>query len=123
MQGLPEIEIRDERGEREQSQSAWIAAIARRLERYERDGVPFAVLLVELADVERLRQAELPGEMARLTGWVETATSRELRDRGRLAQRQGRRQASSPASVPEGTGCVAPGAARIGRPAAGRVRS
>ena len=74
-----EIQIRDERGEREQSQSAWIAAIGRRLERYERDGLPFAVLLVELADVERLRHAELPGEMARLTGLVETALAGELR--------------------------------------------
>jgi GGDEF domain-containing protein len=75
----PEIEIRDERGEREQGQSAWIAAIARRLERYERDGAPFAVLLVELVDVERLRHAELPGEMARLTGLIETALAGELR--------------------------------------------
>ena len=73
--GVPqEIEIRDER-----DTPAWIAAIARRLERYERDGVPFAVLLVELADVERLRHAELPGEMARLTGLVETALSGGLR--------------------------------------------
>ena len=79
VQGVPEIEIRDERGEREQSPSAWTAAIARRLERYERDGVSFAVLLVELADVERLRHAELPGEMARLTGLVEAALAGELR--------------------------------------------
>src|ERR1700690_4206194 len=55
-----EIEIRDER--RERDPTVWIASIGRRLERYERDGVPFAVLLVELADVERLRPAELPGE-------------------------------------------------------------
>ena len=41
--------------------------------------MPFAVLLVELADVERLRHAELPGEVARLTGLVETALSNELR--------------------------------------------
>jgi GGDEF domain-containing protein len=73
----PEIEIRDERGERDPT--AWIASIGRRLERYERDGVPFAVLLIELADVERLRHAELPGEMARLTGQVETALTGELR--------------------------------------------
>jgi GGDEF domain-containing protein len=72
-----EIEIRDERGEH--GPSAWIASIGRRLERYERDGVPFAVLLVELVDVERLRHAELPGEVARLTGLVETALARELR--------------------------------------------
>jgi GGDEF domain-containing protein len=73
----PEIEIRDERGDR--AAAAWIASIGRRLERYERDGVPFAVLLIELADVERLRHAELPGEVARLTGLVETALANELR--------------------------------------------
>jgi hypothetical protein len=72
----PEIEIRDERGDR--AAAAWIASIGRRLERYERDGVPFAVLLIELADVERLRHAELPGEVARLTGLVETALANEL---------------------------------------------
>jgi len=72
----PEIEIRDER--RERDPTAWIASIGRRLERYERDGLPFAVLLVELADVERLRHAELPGEVARLTGLVEAALAGEL---------------------------------------------
>jgi GGDEF domain-containing protein len=72
----PEIEIRDERGE--QAPTAWIASIARLLERYARDRVPFAVLLVELADVERLRHAELPGEVSRLTGLVEAAVSGEL---------------------------------------------
>ncbi len=81
-----EIEIRDERHEDSRSESAhregpsaWIASIGRRLERHERDGVPFAVLLVELVDVERLRHAELPGEVARLTGLIETALANELR--------------------------------------------
>ena len=72
----PEIEIRDER--RERDPTAWIASIGRRLERYERDGLPFAALLVELADVGRLRHAELPGEVARLTGLVEAALAGEL---------------------------------------------
>jgi GGDEF domain-containing protein len=83
---LQEIEIRDERHEDAhlepaqdgQEPSAWIGAIERRLERHERDRAPFAVLLVELADVERLRHAELPGEMSRLTGSVEAALSGEL---------------------------------------------
>jgi len=87
-QAAPEIEIKDERREhthREggqapgRNQSQWIASIERRLERYERDRLPFAVMLVELVDVERLRHAELPGEMARMTGSVETALSGELR--------------------------------------------
>jgi GGDEF domain-containing protein len=73
----PEIEIRDERGEH--APSEWIASIGRLLERYARDGAPFAVLLVELAGVERLRHAELPGEVSRLTGLVEAALSGELR--------------------------------------------
>jgi GGDEF domain-containing protein len=72
-----EIEIKDERGEH--IPTAWIASIARLLERYARDRAPFAVLLVELADVERLRHAELPGEVSRLTGLVEAALSGELR--------------------------------------------
>jgi GGDEF domain-containing protein len=75
-EGSSEIEIRDERGE--QAPTAWIASIARLLERHARDGAPFAVLLVELADVERLRHAELPGEVSRLTGLVEAALASEL---------------------------------------------
>jgi GGDEF domain-containing protein len=91
----PQIAIRDERregesrreraydggqeGEEEGEPSAWIVAIERRLERHARDGVPFAVLLVELVDVERLRHAELPGEVSRLTGLLETVLANELR--------------------------------------------
>jgi GGDEF domain-containing protein len=89
---LQAIEIRDARSEESRrerdrgtgdgeasSSSSWVDAIARRLERYERDRVPFAALVVELADVERLRHAELPGEVSRLTGLVETALASELR--------------------------------------------
>lgn len=86
-QAVREIEIRDERNEDVRPERAhladepspWIGAIERRLERYERDRAPFAVLVVELADVERLRHAELPGEMSRLMGLVEAALSGELR--------------------------------------------
>jgi GGDEF domain-containing protein len=86
-----EIEIRDERSHEpspaplppehreERGPAAWIDAIGRRLERYERDARPFAVLLVELVDVERLRHAALPGEVSRLTGLVEAALAQELR--------------------------------------------
>ncbi|HUB36420.1 MAG TPA: diguanylate cyclase, partial [Solirubrobacteraceae bacterium] len=56
-----------------------IASIDRRLERYARDRLPFAVLLLELVGVDRLRHAELPGEVARLTGLVEAALAAELR--------------------------------------------
>lgn len=74
---ITEIEIKDER--RERDPTAWIASIGRMLKRYEQDGLGFAVLLVELVDIERLRHAELPGEVARLTGLVETALANELR--------------------------------------------
>lgn len=73
----PEIEVRDERPEH--AQSVWVAAIERRLERHRRDREPFAVMVIELVDIERLRHAELPGEVARLTGIVETALAGELR--------------------------------------------
>jgi GGDEF domain-containing protein len=84
---VQEIEIRDERHDETRPEQApgadapgpWIAAIERRLERYERDRAPFAVLVVELADVERLRHAELPGEVSRLTGLVQAALEGELR--------------------------------------------
>jgi hypothetical protein len=49
-----EIEIRDQR--REEGPAAWISSIGAQLERFERDGAPFAVLLVELVDIERLRR-------------------------------------------------------------------
>ncbi len=61
-----------------QESGPWIDAIERRVERYERDRAPFAVLLVELIDVERLRHTELPGEISRLLGLVEAALSGEL---------------------------------------------
>jgi GGDEF domain-containing protein len=73
----PQIEIRDVRDER--GPAAWIGSIGRRLERHEQDGSPFAVLLVELVDIERLRHAEPVGDVSRLTSKVEEALARELR--------------------------------------------
>jgi GGDEF domain-containing protein len=66
-----EIEIRDQR--REEGPSAWVDSIGAQLDRFERDGVPFAVLLVELADVERLRHEQPADELARLSGRMERA--------------------------------------------------
>jgi GGDEF domain-containing protein len=73
----PGIEIRDER--REQGPAPWIAAIARQLERYERDGLPFALLLAELRDVERLRLETPPAELAAVQGALERVLAAELR--------------------------------------------
>jgi GGDEF domain-containing protein len=85
----PEIEIRDVRGE--EGPAAWIGSIGRRLERHEQDGAPFAVLLVELVDTERLRHAEPAGEVSRLMSQVEEALARELRPADSLTrERPGR---------------------------------
>jgi GGDEF domain-containing protein len=72
-----QIEIRDERGEG--GPAAWIESIGRRLERYEQDSSPFAVLLVELVGIERLRQSEPADELSRLTNLLENALARGLR--------------------------------------------
>jgi GGDEF domain-containing protein len=89
VQAEPRIEIRDERGE--EGPAAWIGSIGRRLERHRQDGSPFAVLLVELVDIERLRHAEPPEEMARLTSQVEDMLARGLRPADSLTrERPGR---------------------------------
>ncbi len=75
--GIAEIEIRDERGE--EGPSAWIRSIGGQLERFEQDGLPFAVLLIEVGEEDRLRRAALPGGVASLTGRVEHALEQELR--------------------------------------------
>jgi len=85
----PEIEVRDERGE--EGPAAWIGSIGRQLERFERDQLPFAVLLVDLGDAERLRRAALPAAMSNLTGRIERTLAQELqRIGGHPAQRRGR---------------------------------
>jgi len=85
----PQIEIRDVRGE--EGPAAWIGSIGRRLERHEQDGSPFAVLLVELIDIERLRHAEPAEELSRLTSLIEEALARELRPADSLTrERPGR---------------------------------
>jgi GGDEF domain-containing protein len=85
----PQIEIRDVRGE--EGPAAWIGSIGRRLERHEQDGSPFAVLLIELIDIERLRLAEPAEEFSRLTEVVEEALARELRPADSLTrERPGR---------------------------------
>jgi hypothetical protein len=73
----PEIEIRDVREGRvqrgEAGPAAWIGSIGAQLERFERDGLPFAVLLVEPVDIERLRRDFAPEELAALSGRMEAA--------------------------------------------------
>jgi len=71
-----EIEIRDER--HEEGPAAWISSIGAQLQRFERDGAPFAVLLVELLDSERLRREETPEELSRLAVRLEQALASAL---------------------------------------------
>src|SRR3984893_9279282 len=74
------IEIHDTRGDEEPARpAAWIGSITRRLERHREDRLPFAVLLVEVVDIDRLAHAEMPQELARLTDHVERAIGAELR--------------------------------------------
>ena len=89
----PQIEIRDERGD--EGPAAWIGSIGRRLERHEQDGSPFAVLLVELVDIERLRHAEPAEELS-----ASDEPGSRTRSRGSCA-----RPTRSRASARAGTGC------------------
>lgn len=74
-----EIEIRDER--REEGPAAWIKSIGGQLEQYERDRLPFAVLLVELRDIERLRREDLSRGLAGVLAGVEGALAAVLGQR------------------------------------------
>jgi hypothetical protein len=81
----PEIEIRDER--REEGPAAWIGSIGARLERFERDRLPFVVLLVELIELEHVRREEL----SELAGLMEQALASALGAAGSLTrERPGR---------------------------------
>jgi hypothetical protein len=68
---VAEIEIRDER--HEQGPAPWIRSIGAQLERFARDKVPFAVLLVELVELERLRREETSRELSALCELMEHA--------------------------------------------------
>jgi GGDEF domain-containing protein len=71
-----EIQIRDERTE--EGPAAWIRSIGRELERFALDGRPFAVLLIELMDAERLARGEPPEEVLRVAGQVQRTLESEL---------------------------------------------
>jgi GGDEF domain-containing protein len=66
---LEEIAIRDQR--RDEGPVAWIGSIGAQLERFERDGRPFAVLLVELTELERLRRESSAQQLLGLSGRME----------------------------------------------------
>jgi GGDEF domain-containing protein len=80
----PEIEIRDVR--REEGPSAWVSSVGRLLARHAEDGLPFAVLLIEIVDVARLERAETPHELHGVVAQVESALGRGMRASDRLSR-------------------------------------
>lgn len=73
----PHIEIHDVRGG--SGPSAWITSIGRCLREHAENGLPFAVELIEVIGIERLRHSEDPGELQRLAGEIQSALHGELR--------------------------------------------
>jgi GGDEF domain-containing protein len=80
----PRIEIRDVR--REEGPSAWVTSVGRLLTRHSQDGLPFAVLLVEIVDVARLERSETPHDMHGLVAQVESALGRGMRSSDELSR-------------------------------------
>jgi hypothetical protein len=76
-QARQEIEIHDARGA--EGPGAWIATIARQLDRVREDGLPFAVLLVEPLELEALRSGGPSGELLRIANALEDALAVALR--------------------------------------------
>jgi GGDEF domain-containing protein len=80
----PEIEIRDVR--REEGPSAWVSSVGRLLARHAQDGLPFAVLLVEIVDVAQLERSETPHDLHGLVAKVEDALGRGMRTTDHLSR-------------------------------------
>lgn len=73
----PEIAIRDVRTE--EGPSAWVSSVGRLLRCHAEDGLPFAVLLVEIVDVARLERSSTPHDMHGLVAKVEDALGLGMR--------------------------------------------
>jgi GGDEF domain-containing protein len=80
----PEIEIRDVR--REEGPSAWVSSVGRLLARHAEDGLPFAVLLVEIVDVAQLERSETPHDLHGLVAKVEGALGQGMRASDHLSR-------------------------------------
>jgi GGDEF domain-containing protein len=72
----PPIEIHDARNS---GPSAWITSIGRCLRDHAHDRQPFAVELIEVIGIERLRHSEGAGGLAHLVGEIQSALHSELR--------------------------------------------
>jgi GGDEF domain-containing protein len=80
----PEIEIRDVR--REEGPSAWVSSVGGLLARHAEDGLPFAVLLLEIVDVAQLERSETPHDLHGLVAKVESALGQGMRTSDRLSR-------------------------------------
>lgn len=79
-----QIEIRDVR--REEGPSAWVSSVGRLLARHAQDGLPFAVLLIEIVDVAQLERSETPHDMHGLVAQVESGLGKGMRSSDELAR-------------------------------------
>jgi GGDEF domain-containing protein len=79
-----QIEIRDVR--REEGPSAWVSSVGRLLARHAEDGLPFAVLLVEIVDVAHLERSETPHDLHGLVAKVESGIGRAMRSSDHLSR-------------------------------------
>jgi GGDEF domain-containing protein len=80
----PEIAIHDVR--REEGPSAWVSSVGQLLSRHAQDGLPFAVLLVEIVDVAQLERSATPHDMHSLVAQVESAMGRAMRATDHLSR-------------------------------------
>jgi GGDEF domain-containing protein len=113
----PEIEIRDVR--REEGPSAWISSVGALLARHAEDGLPFAVLLVEIVDVARLERSETPHDLHGLVAQVEKALGRGMRASDRLSRETvGRYWLAAPETNGTGARMLAERLARLVRTSA-----
>jgi GGDEF domain-containing protein len=80
----PEIEIRDVR--REEGPSAWVSSVGRLLSRHREDGLPFAVLLVEMVDVAHLERSATSHDLHGIVAKVEGAIGRAMRATDHLSR-------------------------------------
>ncbi|MGN6372129.1 MAG: diguanylate cyclase domain-containing protein [Solirubrobacteraceae bacterium] len=71
---------------REEGASAWINTVGRLLERHAVDGLPFAVLLVEVVDVAHIERSDSPVQVNNLIAQVEHALGRALRSEDSLTR-------------------------------------
>jgi hypothetical protein len=81
----PQIEIHDARGE---GAGTWMRSVGARLSEYRENGLPFAVLLVEMVGSEQLGQLEEPPLFSRLDEEVREVLSRQLRPADVLSSEQ-----------------------------------